>query len=137
MIWLSTAKPFLVRADLNVPMQNGIVSDASRIERLIPTLKFLIAAQCKVVVLSHFGRPDGKPNPKFSLKSIAQEVERYLKQPVAFADDCVGSVAENAINALTPGQVIVLENTRFHPEEEANDPAFAKATRQTRRRVCE
>jgi len=76
-------------------------------------------------VLSHFGRPDGKPNPKFSLKSIAQEVERYLKQPVAFADDCVGSVAEMPSCAHT-WSVIVLENTRFHPEEEANDPAFAK-----------
>ena len=120
-------KTVLVRADLNVPTQNGVVTDASRIERLLPTLRELSAANCKIVILSHFGRPDGKVNPKYSLRPIAAELEKHLKQPVAFADDCVGEKAQAAIKALPAGQVLVLENTRFYPGEEANDLTFAKA----------
>ena len=119
-------KTVLVRADMNVPFQNGVVTDASRLERMMPTLKFLIDASCKVVVLSHFGRPDGTPNEKYSLRPIAIELSHHLKQQVGFAEDCIGPVAESAVKALAAGQVLVLENTRFHPEEEANDPAFAQ-----------
>ena len=120
-------KTVLVRADLNVPTQNGVVTDASRIERLLPTLRELAKANCKIVVLSHFGRPDGKVNPKYSLRPIAVELEKHLKQPVAFAEDCIGEKASAAVKSLAAGQVLVLENTRFYPGEEANDPAFAKS----------
>jgi phosphoglycerate kinase len=120
-------KTVLLRADLNVPMQNGIVADAERIERLLPTIRELIAAGAKIVILSHFGRPDGKPDLKYSLRPLAIDLGRRLRQPVAFAEDCIGPKAEAAIAALQPGQILVLENTRFHPGEEANDPTFAKA----------
>lgn len=120
-------KTVLLRADLNVPMQAGVVTDAARIERLLPTIRELTAANAKVVILSHFGRPEGKPDPKFTLRPVAVDLERRLKQHVAFAEDCIGPKAQAAVTALQPGQVLLLENTRFHPEEEANDPAFAKA----------
>jgi len=120
-------KIVLLRADLNVPMQGGVVTDASRIERLLPTVKELTAAGARLVILSHFGRPDGKVDPKYSLRPLVADLERRLKQRIAFAEDCVGPKAEAAIAALQPGHVLLLENTRFHPEEEANDPAFAKA----------
>ncbi len=119
-------KTVLLRADLNVPMQNGAVSDASRLERLVPTLNDLKKAGAKIVVLSHFGRPDGKPNSKYSLKPVAAALETILKQPVGFAEDCIGPVAAAAVKQLQPGQILVLENTRFHAGEENNDPAFAK-----------
>jgi phosphoglycerate kinase len=117
----------LLRADLNVPMHNGAVTDDSRLYRLLPTLKDLAKDNAKIVILSHFGRPDGKPDPKYSLNPVARALEQLWKQPVAFADDCIGTKAAAAIQSLSPGQVLVLENTRFHPGEEANDPEFAKA----------
>jgi phosphoglycerate kinase len=120
-------KIVLLRADLNVPMNDKRVTDASRLERLIPTLKDLSEASAKIVILSHFGRPDGKPDAKYSLRPVAAELESIWGQKVAFADDCVGAVVESAIKALTPGHVLVLENTRFHAGEESNDPEFAKA----------
>lgn len=120
-------KTVLLRADLNVPTKNGGVTDTSRLERLLPTLRDLIKFQCKIIVLSHFGRPDGKPNPDFSLKPIARDLEILLGSRVAFAEDCIGPLAQSAVKALAPGHVLVLENTRFHAGEEANDPAFAQA----------
>jgi len=120
-------KTVLLRADLNVPMQNGVVTDAARIERLLPTIKELVTNGARVVILSHFGRPDGKVDPKFTLRPLAVDIERRLKQHVAFAEDCIGPKAEQAVSALQPGQILMLENTRFHPEEEANDQAFARA----------
>jgi phosphoglycerate kinase len=120
-------KTVLLRADMNVPTQKGQVSDATRLERLLPTLKELSAAGAKTVILSHFGRPDGKPNPKYSLRPVASALEQIWGQPIAFADNCIGPVAEAAVKALVPGQILVLENTRFHVGEEENDPAFTQS----------
>lgn len=123
-------KTVLVRADLNVPMQDGKVTDTERLERLLPTLKGLSAGGAKIVVLSHFGRPKNGPDPQYSLRPVAKVLEQLWLQPVAFAEDCIGPSAEAAVKALAPGQVLVLENTRFHVGEEKNDPAFAKALAQ-------
>jgi phosphoglycerate kinase len=120
-------KRVLLRADLNVPMQDGRVTDATRIERLAPTIEALIARGAKVVVLSHFGRPKGKPDPAFSLRPLVQPLSQAIGgRPVAFADDCVGPAAQRVVDALQPGDVALLENLRFHAEEEKNDPGFAK-----------
>ncbi|MDE1896261.1 MAG: phosphoglycerate kinase [Rhodospirillales bacterium] len=117
----------LLRADLNVPVRDGKVTDATRLERLLPTIKELADNGAKVIVLSHFDRPEGKVVPELSLKPIAESLGRILGKPVAFAADCIGPEAENAVAALNNGDVLVLENTRFHAGEEANDPAFAAA----------
>src|SRR5579862_874760 len=118
-------KTALVRADLNVPMQNGRVSDAERLERLLPTLKDLSVAGAKIVLLSHFGRPKGV-DPACSLRPVAAELERLSGQKITFVEDCIGPKAEAAVKALLPDQIVVLENTRFHAGEEANDPAFVR-----------
>ncbi|HEY0838172.1 MAG TPA: phosphoglycerate kinase [Azospirillum sp.] len=120
-------KTVLVRADLNVPVQDGKVSDTTRIDRLAPTLKELAAKGAKVVILSHFGRPKGGPDTKNSLRLVLPELSKAVGQDVAFAEDCVGEKAKAAIAAAQPGQMVLLENTRFHAEEEKNDPSFAKA----------
>ncbi len=120
-----SGKRVLVRVDLNVPMENGAVTDATRIERAAPTIAELADKGGKVILLSHFGRPKGR-DPKDSLKPVAAEVAKVIGRAVAFADDCVGPPAEAAVAALKPGGILCLENTRFHPEEEKNDPAFAK-----------
>jgi phosphoglycerate kinase len=117
-------KRVLVRVDLNVPMKNGKVTDATRIERAAPTLRELADKGAKVVVLSHFGRPDGKRVPEMSLKPLIEPLSKALGKPVAFADDCVGPQAEAAVKALQPGDVLLLENLRFHKEEEKNDKGF-------------
>ncbi|NTU76719.1 MAG: phosphoglycerate kinase [Alphaproteobacteria bacterium] len=119
-------KVVLLRADLNVPMKNGRVSDATRLERLLPTLKELARNEARIVLFSHFGRPNGKPDPKYSLRPVAAELSVLWGQTIAFAEDCVGNVAAKAVAALKPGEILMLENTRFYPGEEANDPAFAK-----------
>ncbi len=119
-------KIVLVRADLNVPMTKGQVTDKSRLERLLPTLKELHEKGAKTVILSHFGRPDGKPDPQYSLRPIAKELGDLLNQPVAFAEDCIGPRATTEVHMLQPGQFLVLENTRFHAGEEKNDPALAQ-----------
>ncbi|WP_114965971.1 phosphoglycerate kinase [Alkalilacustris brevis] len=120
-------KTALVRVDLNVPLRDGRVSDPSRIERILPTLRHIADAGGKVVLLSHFGRPKGKPVPEMSLRQVVPALESALGGPVAFAGDCLGQTAQDAVAALAPGGVLVLENTRFHPGEEANDPDFAAA----------
>jgi phosphoglycerate kinase len=117
-------KRVLVRADLNVPVQDGVVSDATRLSRLVPGIKALTARGARVIVLSHFERPKGR-DPKLSLRPIAVKLGELLGAPVAFADDCVGPAAEVAVQALTNGQVAVFENLRFHAGEEKNDTAFA------------
>lgn len=118
----------LVRADLNVPMADGRVSDATRIERLTPTLKELLERGAKVVVLSHFGRPKGRVDPSLSLRQVAGPLAQALGLPtLAFAEDCIGPAAESAIGDLQPGQIALLENLRFHPGETENDPEFAAA----------
>jgi phosphoglycerate kinase len=116
-------KRVLVRVDLNVPVENGKVTDATRIERAVPTIEEIAKKGGKVVLLSHFGRPKGR-DPKQSLKAVAGEVARVLGRKVGFADDCVGDSAKAAIDKMKAGDVIVLENTRFHAGEEKNDKAF-------------
>jgi phosphoglycerate kinase len=118
-------KRVLLRVDLNVPMQDGKVSDATRIEEIAPTIAELADKGGKVILLSHFGRPKG-PDPKASLRPVAAEVAKIMKRPVAFAEDCVGSKAEAAIAEMKNGDILCLENTRFHPGEEKNDKEFAK-----------
>jgi phosphoglycerate kinase len=120
-------KRVLVRADLNVPMRDGHVTDTTRLERLTPTIRELAQKGARVIVCSHFGRPDGKRVPSMSLQPVASALGEIMGTPVAFADDCVGSAAEQATARLKDGEVLVLENTRFHPEEEDNDPGFARA----------
>jgi phosphoglycerate kinase len=120
-------KRVLVRADFNVPMKKGKVSDPTRIERGTQTISQLAKRGAKVAVLSHFGRPEGKPVEAMSLRPILPALSQALGgQMVAFVPDCVGSIARQAIAKLPPGGVILLENLRFHPGEEANDPAFAR-----------
>lgn len=120
-------KRVLLRADLNVPMQDGKVSDATRIERLVPTIQELVRKRAKVVVMSHFGRPKGKPDAAFSLRPLVAPLSAALGgRAVAFAEDCVGPAAQRVVDALPEGGVALLENLRFHPEEEKNDSGFAR-----------
>ena len=123
-----SGKRVLVRVDLNVPVKNGKVTDATRIERFMPTLHQLTHKGARLIVLAHFGRPDGKRVPAMSLKVVADKVRELAgHHPVHFADDCIGPVAEKAAANLKPGEVLVLENTRFHLGEEENDPELVKA----------
>jgi phosphoglycerate kinase len=119
-------KRVLVRADLNVPMADGKVTDTLRIVRQAPTIRELAEKGARVIVLSHFDRPKGKVVPSMSLEPLAAPLADAIGRPVAFADDCIGPVAESAVAALKDGQVLLLENTRFHKGEEDNDPAMAK-----------
>jgi phosphoglycerate kinase len=116
-------KRVLLRVDLNVPMDAGKVTDATRLERIAPTVTEISAKGGKVILLAHFGRPKGR-DEKNSLKPVAAALAEVIKQPVAFADDCIGEVAATAVAAMQDGDILCLENTRFHPEEEKNDPAF-------------
>jgi phosphoglycerate kinase len=117
----------LVRADLNVPVKDGKVTDTTRIDRSAETLKELLAKGAKVVVLSHFGRPDGKVVPKMSLRPIVEPLARAAGRPVAFAEDCIGPAAASVVDKLKPGEIALLENLRFHAGEEGDDPGFAAA----------
>jgi len=119
-------KRVLLRVDLNVPMEGGRVSDATRIERIAPTIAELADKGSKVILLSHLGRPKG-PDPKESLRPVAAAVAEITNRPVGFAEDCIGAKAEAAVSAMQPGDVLCLENTRFHKGEEKNDPAFVDA----------
>ncbi|MGJ5176704.1 phosphoglycerate kinase [Bradyrhizobium oligotrophicum] len=116
-------KRVLLRVDLNVPMDNGHVTDATRLERVAPTINEIATKGGKVILLAHFGRPKGR-DPKESLKPVAAALSQVIKRPVAFAEDCIGAAAATAIAAMKDGDVLCLENTRFHKEEEKNDPAF-------------
>jgi phosphoglycerate kinase len=119
-------KRVLLRADLNVPVKDGKVTDSTRIERLAPTIEALLQKGAKVVVMSHFGRPKG-PDPVLSLRPLAEPLSRAIGgRPVHFAPDCIGPEAKRVVDALKPSEVALLENLRFHKGEEANDPAFAK-----------
>lgn len=120
-------KTALVRVDINVPVEAGRVTDATRIEKIVPTVKDILAKGGKVVLLAHFGRPKGKPVPEMSLKVTLPALAAALGQDVAFAEDCIGLVAKKAVAALPEGGVLLLENTRFHEGEEKNDPEMAAA----------
>jgi phosphoglycerate kinase len=120
-------KRVVVRADLNVPMKDGKVTDATRIARLVPTISELAEKGARVIVLSHFGRPKGKREPSLSLKPLAAELGKALGRTVGFAEDCIGPPAEAAVKALKNGDVVLLENLRFHAAEEENDRGFAKS----------
>lgn len=123
-----SGKRVLLRADLNVPMKNGQAEDRTRIERLAPTVAELADKGARVVIVSHFGRPKGKPNPKESLRPLVPALQAVLgRRPVHFVEDCIGAAVERAVAALKPGEILLLENTRFHNGEEANDPDFAEA----------
>ena len=119
-------KRVLVRADLNVPVENGVVTDATRIERMAHAITEIADKGAKVILLSHFGRPKGR-DQKNSLKPVAAEVAHIIKRPVKFVDDCIGEGAERAVAAMKNGDIVCLENTRFYPGEEKNDPAFVAA----------
>src|ERR1700739_2289820 len=119
-------KRVFIRVDFNVPMKDGVVTDDTRIRETLPTLKLAMKKGGRLVLASHLGRPKGGPDPKYSLKPAAKKLEELLGKPVAFAADCVGPEAEAKSKALKDGDVLVLENVRFHPEEEKNDEAFSK-----------
>ena len=117
-------KRVLVRVDLNVPMSKGVVSDLTRITRVLPTIRELSGKGAKVILLAHFGRPKGEPETKSSLEPLAVALERELGHTVDFVEDCVGPTAETAVAAMQDGDIVLLENARFHKGETANDPAF-------------
>ncbi len=122
-------KRVLLREDLNVPLdkQTGAVTDTTRLRAAIPTIRYLQRQGAKVILLSHLGRPEGKPNPKLSLAPVARELSNLLGEGVEFVPDTIGEQAKQAVAALQPGEVLLLENVRFFPGEEQNDPRFAQA----------
>jgi len=120
-------KRVLVRLDLNVPLENGAVSDDTRIRAALPTLQYLLEHNSVPILCSHLGRPKGKPDPKYSLKPVGERLGQLLDCPVKMAPDCIGQVVEDMARKIPRGEVLLLENLRFHAEEEANDPEFAKA----------
>lgn len=119
-------KKVLVRVDFNVPIKDGVVQDDTRIKAAMPTIQYLLDNGAAVILFSHLGRPKGGPDPKYSMKPVAEYLSKMTGKTVLFAEDCVGEAAEKAAAALKPGDVLVLENTRFHPEEEKNDLDLAK-----------
>jgi phosphoglycerate kinase len=120
-------KVVLVRVDINVPVEAGVVTDTTRIDKIAPTVAKVIERGGKPVLLAHFGRPKGQPVPEMSLKVTLPALEAALGRPVAFAEDCIGAPAKAAVAAMKPGDVLLLENTRFHKGEEENDPAISAA----------
>src|SRR5262249_6673590 len=122
-----SGKRVLVRVDFNVPLENGTVSDDTRVRAALPTIRHLIDRGAKTVLCSHLGRPKGKPDPAYSLGPVGARLSQLLRREVRAAPDCVGPAVQNLVNALQPGDVLLLENLRFHPEEEANEAGFAQA----------
>jgi len=120
-----SGKTALVRVDINVPFENGVVSDTTRIDAILPTIRDISAAGGKTVLLAHFGRPKGKIVPEMSLQHVLPALSAALGKPVAFASDCIGEPAKTAVSAMENGDILLLENTRFHAGEEKNDPMLA------------
>ncbi|MFZ5750230.1 MAG: phosphoglycerate kinase [Pseudomonadota bacterium] len=120
-------KVVLTRVDINVPVENGVVTDTTRIDKIVPTVKAILARGGKPVLMAHFGRPKGQPVPEMSLRVTLPALEKALGQRVIFAEDCIGAPAKQAVASMQKGDVVLLENTRFHAGEEANDPAFTAA----------
>ncbi len=118
-------KTVLVRVDLNVPMEDGAVTDTTRIERIRPTIEDILAKGGKPVLMAHFGRPKGQANPEYSLARIKDKVAEVLGRKIVFAENCIGGPAKQAVAAMEPGDIVLLENTRFHPGETGNDGIFA------------
>jgi phosphoglycerate kinase len=121
----ASGRRVLLRVDLNVPVRDGRITDLTRIERLLPTVRELAGKGAKVILLSHFDRPKGKRVPEMSLAPVATARAEVLDRPVLFIDDCIGAAPAAAIDAMRPGDILLLENTRYHAGEEANDAAFA------------
>jgi phosphoglycerate kinase len=119
-------KKVLVRVDFNVPIKDGKVEDDTRIQAALPTIRYLLDHGAAVLLCSHLGRPKDGPDPKYTMRPTAEHLSKLLGKPVAFSEECVGLVAEAAAKALKPGEVLVLENTRFYPGETKNDPAMSK-----------
>ncbi|MGP1419865.1 MAG: phosphoglycerate kinase [Sphaerochaetaceae bacterium] len=120
-------KTVLCRVDFNVPVKNGVVTDATRITAALPTIQYILSQKgTKLVLMSHFGRPKGQKNPEFSMRPVAKKFEELLGRKVLLASDVIGPEVHREVAALKPGEVLLLENVRFYPEEEANDPGFAK-----------
>jgi phosphoglycerate kinase len=120
-------KRVLVRADFNVPVKDGKVTDTTRIDRFAPTAKELAEKGAKVIIISHFGRPKGQKNPEMSLRIVVDDLQKALGLPVTFIDDCIGEKVDAAVANMKDGEILLLENLRFYPEEESNDPTFALA----------
>lgn len=120
-------KRVLVRVDFNVPIEGGVVQDDTRIRAALPTIQYLLDAGAAVLLCSHLGRPKDKPDPKYSLKPVADYLGKLIKAPVKFSEECIGPKADAASKALKPGEVLLLENTRFYPGETKNDPEMSKA----------
>lgn len=119
-------KTVLLRADYNVPVTHGKINDDYRITQSIPTIDYILKQGAKLVICSHLGRPDGKPNVEYSLAPVKRRLEELLDKKMQFVDDCVGNAAQQAVSKLKTGQILLLENVRFYPQEEKNDPKFAK-----------
>ncbi|MEM5773467.1 MAG: phosphoglycerate kinase, partial [Anaerolineaceae bacterium] len=119
-------KKVLVRVDLNVPIKDGVIGDDTRIQAALPTIQYLLDHGASVILMSHLGRPKGKVDPAYSLAPVAAHLGSLLGKPVAFADDCIGQSAVDAAAALKPGDVLLLENTRFYNGDEKNDPEMAQ-----------
>ena len=120
-----TGKKVLVRVDFNVPIKEGKIKDDTRVTAALPTIQYLLEHGAAVILMSHLGRPKGQPNLEFSLRPVAEHLAKLVAAPVKFAEDCRGEIAKAAARALKPGEVLVLENTRFYAEEEKNDPQMA------------